>query len=65
MENEEIKELIELQTSLIKEFERLRDYKNNPNAIMKEIDCARIIHFAVTGIDKILEGKVEFSQSKK
>ena len=65
MEKQEIEELAKLRAELIKEFERLRDYKNNPNAIMKEIDCARIIHNAVSGIDKMLEGKVEFRQNKK
>ena len=60
MQIEQIKALIELRTNLIKEFERLRDYKNNPNAIMKEVDCARIIDRTVKQIDKMLEGKVEF-----
>jgi len=60
MQIEEIKALVELRTNLIKEFQRLRDYKNNQNAIMKEVDCARIIDRTVKEIDKILEGKVEF-----
>ena len=60
MQIEEIKALVELRTNLIKEFQRLRDYKNNKNAIMKEVDCARIIDRTVKEIDKILEGKVEF-----
>ncbi len=60
MQIEEIKALVELRTNLIKEFQRLRDYKNNQNAIMKEVDCARIIYRTVKEIDKILEGKVEF-----
>ena len=60
MQIEEIKALVELRTNLIKECQRLRDYKNNQNAIMKEVDCARIIDRTVKEIDKILEGKVEF-----
>ena len=60
MQIEEIKALVALRSNLIKEFQRLRDYKNNQNAIMKEVDCARIIDRTVKEIDKILEGKVEF-----
>ena len=60
MDNQEIKSLVALRTKLIQEFERLRDYKNNKNAIMKEIECAKILHFAITELDSMLKGKVEF-----
>jgi len=60
MDNQEIKSLIALRTKLIQEFERLRDYKNNKNAIMKEMECARILHFTITELDNMLKGKVEF-----
>ena len=60
MKEEEVKSLIEIRSSLIEEFSRLRDYKNNKNAIMKEIDCARVLHDTIKKIDSLLEGKVEF-----
>ena len=60
MDNQEIKSLVALRTKLIQEFERLRDYKNNKNAIMNEIECAKILHFAITELDSMLKGKVEF-----
>lgn len=60
MNNQEIKSIVELRTKLIQKFERLRDYKNNKNAIMKEIECAKILHFTIAELDKILAGKVEF-----
>lgn len=60
MEKENIKILVELRTKLIEQFNQLRDYKNNKNAIMKEVDCARILDFTITEIDKALKGNVEF-----
>ena len=60
MEKQEIESLIALRSKLIEEFNRLRDYKNNKNAIMKEVECARILHYAITELDKALKGNVEF-----
>ena len=60
MENKDVQSLIELRTQLIENFTRLRDYKNNKNAIMKEVDCARMLHDTIVAIDKILKEKVEF-----
>ena len=64
MEKQEVESLVLLRQKLIQEFNSLRDYKNNKNAIMKEIECARIIHFAITSLDKSLKGHVEFDSKK-
>lgn len=60
MEKQDIQTIITLRSKLIAEYAKLRDYKNNKNAIMKEVDCARILDFAIREIDSLLAGKVEF-----
>tara|TARA_B100000900_G_scaffold415592_1_gene446130 strand:- start:5306 stop:5491 length:186 start_codon:yes stop_codon:yes gene_type:complete len=60
MNKDEINELVLLRTNLIAEFNKLRDYKNNPNAIMKEIDHARKLHEIITSIDSLIKPHVEF-----
>ena len=60
MTKEDINSLVSLRTDLIKSFERLRDYKNNKNAIMKEIDHAKILHEAINRLDIVLRNHVEF-----
>jgi hypothetical protein len=64
MEKNEIKKLVDLRSKLITEFSRLRDYKNNPNAIMKEVDFARSLHFTIQNIDELLKEHVNFSDKK-
>jgi len=64
MNKEEIEVLVNLRQQLIEKFNRLRDYKNNTNAIMKEIDHARVIHETITILDKVLKEHVEFSEKK-
>jgi len=60
MEKQEVANLVQLRTELIKEFEKLRDYKNNKNAIMKEVEHARVIHATITRLDNILKEHVKF-----
>ena len=60
MEKQEIASLVQLRTELIKEFEKLRDYKNNKNAVMKEMDHAKLVHTMINRLDIILEGHVNF-----
>jgi len=60
MEKQDIQAMITLRSKLIAEFTKLRDYKNNKNAIMKEVDCARMLHDTIVAIDAILKEKVEF-----
>ena len=60
MEKQEVASLVQLRTELIKEFEKLRDYKNNKNAVMKEMDHAKLVHTMISRLDIILEGHVNF-----
>jgi len=64
MDKNDIQSLIEIRQKIIKDFNSLRDYKNNPNAIMKEVDCARMIHESVVLIDKMLKEHVTFEDKK-
>jgi hypothetical protein len=61
MKKEELEILVNLRQKTIERFNRLRDYKNNKNAIMKEIEHARLLHEVVVEIDKILKSHVSFS----
>ena len=60
MLKQELESLVMLRQKLIRDFERLRDYKNNKDAIMKEIECAKILHHTITALDKCLASSVEF-----
>lgn len=64
MKKEEIETIVNLRQELLEKFNRLRDYKNNNNAIMKEIDCARIIHDTIVSLDTIIKEYVNFSDKK-
>ena len=64
MKKEEIQILLNLRQKTIDRFSRLRDYKNNTNAIMKEIDHARALHDVIIEIDKALKDHVNFSDKK-
>ena len=60
MTKEEIKKLIDLRNDLISAFTRLRDYKNNKNAIMKEIEHASLLNNTIKRIDEVLSDHVKF-----
>ena len=60
MDKKDIQKLINLRAGLIKSFERLRDYKNNKNAIMKEVEHAALISNTISQIDDILKEHVTF-----
>lgn len=64
MKKEEIEILIRIRQKTLDRFSRLRDYKNNTNAIMKEIDHARALHDVIVEIDKVLKDHVSFSDKK-
>ena len=64
MKKEEIEILVNLRQNILTKFNRLRDYKNNKNAIMKEIDHARALHDVIVDIDKVLKDHVTFSDKK-
>ena len=64
MNKEEIEILVNLRQKTINKFSRLRDYKNNKNAIMKEIEHAQALHDVIVEIDKVLKEHVIFSDKK-
>ena len=53
MKKEEIEYLVQVRATLVKQFESLRDYKNNPNAVMKEIEHAKVIHRTIVKLDSL------------
>ena len=64
MDKDKIDKIVNLRQNLVSSFERLRDYKNNKNAIMKERDHAQLLHSIIVNLDDILSGLVEFSDKK-
>ena len=61
MDKKDLESLIEIRKELINHFSRLRDYKTNKNALMKESDHAERIHRIITQIDGVLKEHVEFA----
>ena len=64
MKEEEINLLVNLRQKMLEKFSRLRDYKSNKNAIMKEFDHAKVLHDVIIEIDKVLKDHVNFSDKK-
>ena len=64
MEKNNINKLLTLRTELIDKFSRLKDYKNNKNAIIKELEYAKTLHSTIVTIDELLKDHVEFSDKK-
>ena len=60
MRREDLEKIVLLRRNLVIAFEKLRDYKMNPNAIMKETDHAKILSETVVALDEILKNHVEF-----
>ena len=61
MKKEELEVLVNLRQKLFNNFNRLKDYKNNKNAIMREIDHAKLVHETIVDIDNVLKNHVSFS----
>ena len=61
MKKEEIEVLVNLRQKTLEKYKRLRDYKSNNNAIMKEVDHARVLHDVIKQLDRVLQGHVNFS----
>jgi len=61
MDKKELQELVNLRMQLIGEFKKLKDYKSNKNAIMRELDHVKLIEATIVKIDAILSGHVTFS----
>ena len=62
VENQEVNQLVNIRANLIKEYSRLRDYRSDKNALMKQVDCAAILHRTIVEIDSILKGHVKFEE---
>ena len=60
MSEEEIKELVGIRQFLIERFNKVKDYQQNKNAIMREMDHAEIVHAAIVKIDNLLKNYVNF-----
>jgi hypothetical protein len=61
MNKKELEKLVELRGMLLSRFERLKDYRNNKNAIMREIEHAELLHETIRQIDDVLRDHVKFS----
>ncbi len=64
MKKEELETLVNLRQLIIAKFNRLKDYKQNKNAIMREIEHAELLHSIIVEIDKVLKEHVNFSDKK-
>jgi len=60
MDKELLQRVVELRQRIIISFAKLKDYKQNKNALIKEQDYAMALHGIVVEIDNMLEGKVDF-----
>ena len=63
MDNDKIKELVDLRTTLVGRYDRLKDYRQNKNAIMREMIHAELLHETIVKLDNILKGHVQFKES--
>ena len=61
MNEEDIKSLIAIRNDLIEVYSKCKDYKSNKNAIMREVDHARIVHETVVKLDGVLAKYVSFN----
>jgi len=60
MNKEDLDKLLNLRKTLIDDYQKLRDYKSNKNALIKEVDYAAKIHWTIVQIDNILKEHVSF-----
>jgi hypothetical protein len=61
MTKEEIEQLISIRTALITSHNKCKDYKQNKNAIMREIDHVEVLEKSIKSLDKVLGNHVKFS----
>ena len=60
MSEEEINKLVNLRQHLVERFTRVKDYRQNKNAIMREWDHAELVHEVIVKLDAILKEYVNF-----
>ena len=58
--NEDLKKVIEARQYLIEAHSKCKDYKNNKNAIMREIDHVAVLESSIKKIDAFLTKYVQF-----
>ena len=61
MKKEEIDALVAIRVELIKDYIRCKDYKQNKNAIMREVDHIAVLERTIKSLDKVLSSHVNFS----
>ena len=61
MDQNDIDEIISLREGIISDYSRIKDYKLNKNALMKEVEHAQALHEIIVKIDNILEKYVSFA----
>lgn len=60
-EKDDLQKILKLREFLISRFLKCKDYKNNKNAIMREIDHAEALNESIKQIDDFLKKYVQFS----
>jgi DNA-binding transcriptional regulator GbsR (MarR family) len=61
MKKEEVQKLVNVRMELLKEFNQRQDWKQNQNAIMREIELIEILKKTINDIDSVLASHVNFS----
>ena len=61
MDQAKVQQLVDLRTTLIKEFQSRKDWRSNRNAIMREVEFVEVLEKAIKEIDNILSDFVTFS----
>lgn len=59
--NDDLQRMIKIRSELILAYSKCKDYKNNKNAIMREIDHVNVLVTAIKDLDTILGKFVKFS----
>ena len=57
---EDLEKLLSLRKELVLVHERRRDYKSNPNAIMKEVEHISVLERTIKNLDTFLSKYVQF-----
>ncbi len=60
MDSKELQELVDLRLQLVERYGRLKDYRQNKNAIMREYVHAEQLHETIVKLDNILKDHVKF-----
>lgn len=58
---EDLQKILDLRKDLVITHEKLRDYKSNKNAIMREIDHVAVLEESIRKLDNFLSKYVLFN----